>query len=53
MGDKEQRSEAWTEDGIHRAGNKEQRSETGNRGRGTRNREVRHGTEDGRQGPKK
>ena len=30
-------------------GDKEQRSETWNRGRETRNKEVRHGTEDGRQ----
>jgi hypothetical protein len=32
-----------------RLGNKEQKSETWNRGHKTRNREVRHGTEDGRQ----
>ena len=32
-----------------RFGNKEQKSETWNRGHKTRNREVRHGTEDGRQ----
>ncbi len=30
-------------------GDKEQRSESWNRGRETRNKEVRHGTEDGRQ----
>jgi hypothetical protein len=31
-------------------GEKEQRSETGNRGRETRNNDLRQGTEDGRQG---
>jgi hypothetical protein len=32
-----------------RTGDKEQKSETWNRGRETRNKEVKHGTEDGRQ----
>ncbi len=63
-GDKEQRSEKWNRgwetkggkqrteklDKEQRIGDKEQRRETGNSGRETRNRDVRQGTEDGRQG---
>jgi hypothetical protein len=56
MGDKKQRRETGNkgrEDREQKEGNNEQRSETGNRGWETRNRDMRHGTVDGRRGTKK